>query len=244
MPNYIKNTILIIFLISTKLVSGQKDTVKIKRHNPNVPTLYELSEENKQRGIDNKLSFFVPLLPLIDPYSGLSLRLGSEFKIYRNTSMCIEAGGYFYSQPKLSWLDNLSGFITKASLKYYLNKKKLTVGNYVLIDYIYKQQNYTFADSVKIDNIPTFQKKYSVDKLVNGITIKYGYTYIFNKLIYLDLYVGAGVRVIKLKTNLTNTETNNILTGEGNGSFTESLIKAKGVIPNLNAGIKIGFRII
>ncbi|MES2763429.1 MAG: hypothetical protein V4677_14540 [Bacteroidota bacterium] len=238
-----KTTIFIIFLISTKIVCGQKDSVKIKRHNPNAPTLHELSEETKQRGIDNKLSVYIPLLPLIDPFSGFSLRLGSEFKIYRNVSMCLEAGGYFYSQPRASWFDNLSGYIAKTSLKYYFNKKKLTVGNYCLIDYVQKQQNYKDNDSINITNVATYERQYLVDKFVNGITFKYGYTYLFYKSIYLDIYVGAGVRVINRKTNLTEIEEANIK-HKGDGGITPSLIKTKGTIPILNAGIKLGFRII
>lgn len=243
MPNYMKTTILIIFLISTKIVCGQKDSVKIKRHNPSAPTLHELSEETKQRGVDNKLSVYVPLLPLIDPFSGFSLRIGTEFKIYRNVSMCLEAGGYFYSQPRGSWFHNLSGYITKTSFKYYFNKKKLSVGNYCLIDYVYKQQNYTDKDSIKITNVPTYERQYLVDKFVNGITLKYGYTYLFNKRIYLDIYVGAGVRIINRTTSLTEIEENNIK-HSGDGSITPSLINAQGTVPVLNAGIKLGFRII
>lgn len=82
--------------------------------------------------------------------------------------MSIGGGGYCYSQPRASWLKNLSGCIVKTSLKYYFNKKKLTVGNNCLIDYIYKQQNYTYKDSIEIINVPTYERQYIVDKFLNG----------------------------------------------------------------------------
>lgn len=97
--------------------------------------------------------------------------------------------------------------------------------------------------SIKITNVPTYERQYLVDKFVNGITLKYGYTYLFNKRIYLDIYVGAGVRIINRTTSLTEIEENNIK-HSGDGSITPSLINAQGTVPVLNAGIKLGFRII
>jgi hypothetical protein len=192
---------------------------------------------------ENRLSIYIPVLPFIDLFSGMSYRIGSEVKIYHTLSAFIEAGGFFYKQPHASWLDKVTGGVGKIGLKLYLNKNKETAGKYVAIDYLYKTVKYTAVDSIRIDKNPSFQKEYEVNKSVNAFTIKYGETLFGVNRLMLDLYGGIGIRFISSHKTLTLEEENNILYGEGNGGLTGSAVRATGILPNINVGIKIGYRI-
>jgi hypothetical protein len=250
-----KTTILFIIIISTKIICGQKDTLihgilftigptltdSIQKGlKPNFYTKASQNEETIKKN-ENKISIYIPLLPYIDVFSGLSYRIGSEIKILRNFSTYIEGGSYFFEQPRASWLENAKGYVGKIGLKLYLNKNKKTFGKYIAVDYLYKFQNFFTSDSIQIANNPSFFKKYEETKYVNAIAIKYGETIILEKRFYVDLYAGIGIRFINSNRNLTTEEENGILSGEGNGGLTRAMVRLKGTLPNINAGIKIGY---
>ena len=99
------------------------------------------------------------------------------------------------------------------------------------------------TDSIRIGKNPSFQKKYKVEKFVNAYAIKYGETFFVGSRMIIDLYAGIGVRFINSHKDLNESEENGILYGEGNGSLTGSAVRTSGTVPNINAGLKIGYRI-
>jgi hypothetical protein len=253
MPNYNVKSTLTLLLLTNFLFAQQKDTLingilfdrgltftdsiqmgLVKE------TFYKPVENKKN---ENKASVYIPVLPFIDLFSGISYRIGSEVKIHNIFSAYFEGGSFFYNQPNGSWLENVTGGVGKIGLKIYLNKNKLSAGKYIAIDYLYKNVEYLATDSIRIDKNPSFQKKYKIEKFVNAFAIKYGETFFVGSRIIIDLYAGIGVRFINSHKDLNKLEENGILYGEGNGSLTGSAVRTSGTVPNINAGLKIGYRI-
>ncbi len=206
MPNYMRTIILFIILISTKIVCGQKDSV-----------------------VDNRFCINTAPLSFIDVFGGNSYRIGLEYKLYKNIAHSIEIGKYFNYSAKGFFTPlkiNPQGFIIRTSLKYYLNKKSRTVGDYLSIEYLYK-------------NI-------TIHKEISAVTIKYGSTKIFKNRFVIDLYAGIGARFFtKGYSTLTPEEEAGVLTGENHDDLVGGgqRVYKDFWIPNLNAGIKLGFRV-
>jgi hypothetical protein len=201
-----RTIILFIILISTKIVCGQKDSV-----------------------VDNRFCINTAPLSFIDVFGGNSYRIGLEYKLYKNIAHSIEIGKYFNYSAKGFFTPlkiNPQGFIIRTSLKYYLNKKSRTVGDYLSIEYLYK-------------NI-------TIHKEISAVTIKYGSTKIFKNRFVIDLYAGIGARFFtKGYSTLTPEEEAGVLTGENHDDLVGGgqRVYKDFWIPNLNAGIKLGFRV-
>jgi hypothetical protein len=226
MPNYMRTIILFIFLISTKIICGQKDSA-----------------------VENRFCINSVPLSLIDLWGGNSYRIEAEYKLYRNIAHTIEIGKYFgysangFFRPiKI----NPQGYIIRTSVKLYLNKKRSTVGQYLSLEYLYKNITFDYQDSIIINPEPAYKKQYKIHKEVSAITIKYGTTYIVKKRYVIDLYVGAGARFFTNGYNtLTPEEEKHIIYGAIDGDLISSgqrMIKNEWV-PNINAGLKLGYRI-
>lgn len=134
----------IVLILLSNFIFGQNDTLKNGFIFSNGLTITDSIQMglvkfdfNSKKTINNKindvaetkLSIYIPILPLIDLFSGLSYRLGSEFKVFHNISIYGEGGTFIYKQPNGSWLNKVNGGVGKLGLKFYLNKNKLTSGN-------------------------------------------------------------------------------------------------------------------
>ena len=105
MPNYNVKSTLTLLLLTNFLFAQQKDTLingilfdrgltftdsiqmgLVKK------TFYKPVENEKN---ENKASVYIPVLPFIDLFSGLSYRIGSELKIHNIFSAYIEGGSFF-----------------------------------------------------------------------------------------------------------------------------------------------------
>jgi hypothetical protein len=221
-----RTIILFIILISTKIVCGQKDSV-----------------------VDNRFCINTAPLSFIDVFGGNSYRIGLEYKLYKNIAHSIEIGKYFNYSAKGFFTPlkiNPQGFIIRTSLKYYLNKKSRTVGDYLSIEYLYKNITFDYLDSIRIKPNPVFQKQYTIHKEISAVTIKYGSTKIFKNRFVIDLYAGIGARFFtKGYSTLTPEEEAGVLTGENHDDLVGGgqRVYKDFWIPNLNAGIKLGFRV-
>jgi hypothetical protein len=192
---------------------------------------------------DNK--FFVALSPLAlaDIFDGASGRVSAEFKLHRNITLSTEGGTYF-NYIHTSKIDP-RGFLVKPCVKYYLNKDGVAGGRYLALEYLYKNQDYDFKDSMATASI-RFERQYPMNRVVHSLSVKYGNVANYGRHFILEWYCGAGVRYIRSKSGLTTNEADAILEGDENGClFQESFIRKTGNIfsPNIVAGIKIGYSI-
>jgi hypothetical protein len=195
---------------------------------------------------DNKLFVFLNPSAWIDPWDGLSCRIGVEQKISNKFSFTLEGGQYFYSQPTWSTKHDIKGFLIKPMLKYYLNKKGIANGNYVALEYMYKHQVFGYEDSISINQNPPFDKKYTIYRYVSCLNFKLGTvtSYKHSKFVY-EYFWGFGLRYKSSTSNLSTEEENGRLEGEGHGDIIGSCQRSIGrfLSPNLCFGIKIGFRL-
>lgn len=192
--------------------------------------------------IENKFCLMTTPLSLIDCYSGSSIRLGAEIKLHDNLSFYSELGTFLpHSLINSYWFRENSGFLIKEELKYYLNNRKFTSGDYCSIELFYKSQSYTTTDSIKLQ--PRYSQDYNVSKNVYCATLKFGELTVFKNGLIMDVALGLGARFKFSNSTLTDKENENIL---GIGDYSTNILANKAgtfVSPNFQVGIKLGYRI-
>jgi hypothetical protein len=209
--------VIILLLLCITTFAGERDSININ---------------------DPRFIIKTPVLSYIDFVGGLSYRIGVEIKIHRNISTSLEAGKYFCYDN-----DHRKGEIIRTELKYYGNDHECT-GNYFSVEYLYKNVTFNFVDSFAIPAQPRYEKEYKLHKEISCLTFKYGELSSFYKRFIFEWYVGAGLRFYSSAYNdLSADENRYVLTGEGHGDIIGNAIRYVGrhLIPNLNAGIKIGY---
>jgi hypothetical protein len=172
---------------------------------------------------------FAPL-SLLGIYTGPSVRLGVEYKIKNNWSLYNEFG-YFLGNR---------GIITKLELKKYLDEDR-NVGLYISGELSYKYQAYDTDDSIQIK--PFYNKEYSVTKNVECLTIKFGKLKVKKLGIIVDSFVGAGIRFKQATNTLDENEKSKIKSSSDYGPNIFTNESGFRVYPNIDFGIKIGYRI-
>ena len=223
MPNYMKTVLLFILLISTQIICGQNDTV-----------------------IDNKFCIKTSPLSFLSIYDGPAYKIGTEIKLHKNISTYLEYGGYIQTHNvPIWWKENLTGFTVKSEIKYYLNRKKLTVGKYIALEYSYKNQIFGFWGTIKVDSVTSYSKDYNISKEASCFNLKFGEVFIKRKRFVFEYFGGMGVIFIKGKDGLTDFEKKNLKHGENEGGTAAGIIRDTGPWETLNltAGIKLGYRI-
>lgn len=191
-----------------------------------------------QDTIDNKLCFKLAPLSLIDPYSGSSIRIGTEYKLKGRTSLYNEIGTYF---PSFNGLKNNNGIILKTEFKFYFNHDAMTSGSYISGELFYKYQSFSTWDTIQIK--PDYRQEYTVSKNVECFTIKFGAMEVYKNHLIFDFFIGAGVRVKQIKNTLTTDENNKIQSDGDYGTNLAIGMAGQSVYPNIDMGIKIGYRI-
>ena len=211
-----KNTILIFCLLLVSMVSHGQD--------------------NNENYGSNKICIKVAPLALLDTYGGSSYRGGTEFKLFNNFSFALECGSYFRN---INGLTNIRGYTIKSELKFYLDRNEKNTGRYFSMEYFYKRQNYNFTDSFQ--GPTTYFKTYNINKYITALTIKYGVLEVSKKGFLFDAFVGLGIRFRNVTTNLNNGEEEKCLE-DSQITYFENTTFYK-IVPNIDLGIKIGYRI-
>jgi hypothetical protein len=193
----------------------------------------------KERNSDNFLCVKIAPLSLLDIYSGMSPRIGVEYKIKNSYTIYNEIGSYI---PNVNSNTNNKGILTKIELKYYFYEPKLKVNKYISGELFYKHQSFNSYDTIQINSIKYF-KDYHVSKDVGCITIKYGVLVQYKYKIVLDYFIGLGYRYKNSKSSLTEDENRNI---KPDGIYQANVNLSKAgtfTYLNFDMGIKIGYRI-
>lgn len=195
----------------------------------------------------NRFSLKFTPLALIDVFGGNSYRIGSEFKLKNNIAASLEYGRYFSYSAK-GFFEPLKigtrGNIIRAEVKYYLNKDKLCSGNFLSLEYMYKNISFGYKDSINVASKPTYERQYTIYKEISCLTFKLGNLTVFDNNILFEWYAGIGLRFYTCGHNtLTEEERNGLLTGEGHGDLVgdSQRVNAPKVLPNLSLGIKVGY---
>lgn len=232
-----KTTILIILLVTTKIIFGQKDSlVKLKWYEKEHPFFGWLIPDST---INSKICIKIAPLSMLNGYSGPSIRAGVEYKLKDNWSLYNELGYFVF---------NTQGALIKLELKHYLTDYNRNVGVYVSGELYYKYQQYQATDSItKINQAnlqyTRYEKNYSVTKHVECFTIKYGVMDVYKYGIVIDAFIGLGVRLRQANNTLTYEENKNIKRSADYGPNVITNEAGSKIYPNFDAGVKIGYRI-
>lgn len=235
-PIIMRTTILILLLVSTNIICGQKDTAKVKWYDKDIHLFKWLIPDSI---INSKVCVKIAPLSILGIYTGPSIRAGIEYKIKDNWSLYNELGYFFLTTQ---------GALTKLELKHYLTNSSENVGNYISGELYYKYQQYQATDSIgKIDlsnlQATKYEKNYSVNKHVECLTIKYGKMTVYKFGIVIDAFVGLGIRLRQGENTLTKDENEHIMHSSDYGPNVITNRAGFKVFPNLDAGVKIGYRI-
>lgn len=230
-----RNTLLVILLcFAGFLFSQTTPATKKKWHQKSFDELV-----NPDSLVEPHVCIKVAPISLLGIYTGPSVRGGIDFKIKDNWAIYHEYG-YFLGNR---------GFITKLEFKCYLSDEpKHSFGNYVSVELSYKYQNYNTSDSItKVDSgnnfITTYDKAYTVTKHVECLTIKFGNMHVYRAGIVLDAFIGAGIRVKQAQNTLTGEENEHIQHSSDYGPNVFTNEAGFKVYPNIDMGVKIGYRI-
>jgi hypothetical protein len=198
----------------------------------------------KLKKAETQFTITINPLAFIDVQGGYSYRIGAEVKIKNNIAGLVEIGKYYSygGNSKTDIRHNAKGYLIKPAIKYYLNKEKKCLGNYLSLEYLHKEINFNYDDSIKIGTTPTYQKRYNISKNINAYTAKYGNVKLYKSGIVLDWFLGLGVRFTSGGNNLNDVEQKGLLTGEGHGDLIgEGQRSIYKVLPNFSLGFKIGY---
>jgi hypothetical protein len=181
--------------------------------------------------VDSKLCLKFAPLSILGIYTGPSIRLGAECKLKDTWSLYNEFG-YFLGDR---------GAITKIELKHYLDDADKNVGTYLSAEFAYKYQSYNDWDSIQIGT--TYRKDFFVSKHVQCLTLKYGYLKVYKLGIVLDIFAGVGIRVKQAQNTLTQEENLHIKHSSDYGPNVFTNEAGNKIYPNVDLGVKIGYRI-
>lgn len=179
-------------------------------------------------------------LSLVDLYDGASLRPGIEIPLNEKLAFGFESGIYlpYLNETKI----RPHGYLIRPSLKYYFAKNGVRTGKYLEGEYFFKDQDYNFRDSLEVGDL-RYSKRYAMQRKIHAFSVRYGKVVSFGKHFRLDYYAGIGVRYLDSKSDLTEAESDAILTGsDGDCTPQQDIIRKTGHLwyPNFLLGIKIG----
>jgi len=236
MLDNMRTTILIIFIISTNIICGQKNSTTSKSKFLNwldEPWAWLVPKQE----IDSKICIKLSPLSFIDIYNGTTARIGVEYKLKYNYSIYNEIGTFIPSENNKN-----SGILARCEFKSYLNNDDIINGPYVSVELFYKNQSYNTTDSIR--STINYSKDYTVSKNVGCITIKYGFMQVCKYRFVIDGYVGLGIKGKIVNSSLTEEENNNIMSSDDSYNI-NLLVSQDGTFirPNVDIGFKIGYRI-
>ncbi|PQJ22638.1 hypothetical protein BST94_03445 [Nonlabens xylanidelens] len=198
--------------------------------------------ENDQKEF-NLIAGIAPL-SLIDVFDGISIRPTVDIKLYKNYALGLEYGHYLDIDGEFK--RGQTGYLIKLTFKYYLNKERV-FGNYIALEYQYKNVTFGLDDQISFPDQESFVKNYSLNRKSNVYTIKFGETTSISKHLVIDFYVGLGVRFLNsTASGISPEELDNISTTEDNeDTLIEGLYIEPGnfIRPNLTLGFKLGYKI-
>ena len=194
---------------------------------------------------ENKFCFTTPPLSFYPAYSGMSIRLGVEYKIKPDLSMRNEFGFYPQFSEKYSF-ENTKGYTGKIGIKKFTDGKENNSGKYRSLELLYKYHEYSTSDSIyTISNSHSnlFFKDYFVSKHVVAFNYKWGYLKVFKSGIVIDHFIGVGIRLKHASNTLKEEDNQNIVhsTDYGPNVFTSKA--GNFIYPNLTFGVRIGYKI-
>jgi Protein of unknown function (DUF3575) len=201
--------------------------------------IYFISFSQKPNDIDNNFSLKINPLALIDAYGSSSYRLGFESKLYHNITFSAEYGRYFGIKG-LEIRENSKGYIFKPEIKWYLNKNNLATGNFVSLEYFYKDIAFDWKDTIPTVNNPEEVKDYRISKNIYGFTVKAGVLKVYPSHFIFEWYFGLGVRVSNGYNSLTMDERNSIVANDEN-EIDRAQKDTNYVLPNFSLGFKLGY---
>lgn len=195
---------------------------------------------------DCKISIKTSPLSIINLYDGPCIKIGAETKLTKNFAFYAECGGYIpVGYTHWWWKQNIQGLQFKTEIKAYLNNYGRTSGNFLSIEYYYKNENFGFWATIKKDTTQNL-RNYHLWKESSAFNFKFGNLSVNNgRKTIVEYFVGAGVWLNNGRDDLTDNERNNIVIGEGQGGLASGLIRAVGrqTWVSVTAGLKIGYSI-
>ena len=190
--------------------------------------------QNDSSFVKNKLSFSVSPHHILELYHGPSINAGIEYAVTNHFSFYSECGHFI---PNLLWSDyyDLKGFSFSQEFKAFYNDD-----NYISFQVIYGKQEYWKEDSLTDGTMLYYDNK----KEFLDLSFRYGKNMVFKNRLFINPYIGLGIRTHRLNCSLAESVAASRLLGNWNNP--KNWIHGPGSKTYLKAqlGIRIGFRIL
>lgn len=187
-----------------------------------------------------QVAFMVSPLAFIDPYSGASVRLGTEARIAGKWSGYGEGGWYF---PRFSVYEQTKGGSLRLEAKRYFtweergNRGQRRMNAYLALGYFFKTQDFYTQDTIASGPI-----LYPISKKAHALTFKIGALHETRRLV-LDSYIGLGVRYKHTDVGLSPAEQEERQLFNEVQALFFTFAETQSYWPNLEAGVRLGIRL-
>lgn len=184
--------------------------------------------------------FIVRLAPLslLDSYNGPSYKLGIEFQTDLRWAFTTDFGGYFRN---FNWFRNYSGFNFDFGIRHYLKNENSRKKYYLSLNTFYKEQGFDYSDSFQ--SVITYHTNYHTQKYVSCINLNFGKILSFKNRLEVDLFAGVGIRFKKVNSSLSLDELETGIEYSDSQSLYFLVTPGKFIYPNINLGLRCGFRV-
>lgn len=202
---------------------------------------FQISFSQNTEEKDNNLCIKTNPTSLFDFYGSYSYRIGLESKVYKNIALSGEYGRYFNFKG-LDFRKNSKGYIFKPEIKWYVNKNGKTNGDFISLEYTYKDISFDWKDSIPTISDPNRVMKYRIHKNITCFTAKIGNLKTYSNNIIFEWFVGIGIRFSKGYDSLTEQERNSIQAYD-ESEIANAQKNTNYIHPNFSLGVKIGYKL-
>jgi hypothetical protein len=180
-------------------------------------------------------------------YNGKIANLGIECRLAPNYSLASELGFYYSISNSSETFFNNTGLRIKEEIKHYSAKNSGKWLGYYSLELAYGNHSFDRTDSLLYITPPNsyegYTKLYHVSKEFYGLLVQRGFIRQFPCGFILELYVGIGLRYNQVKSNLSADELAHRSFGDSTLPFDLSLQEGNHIVPRINLGVKVGFRV-
>ncbi len=195
-----------------------------------------------------QLSIRLSPCALIDINDGPSLRAGLEYKLTDRIALFIDGKEYLHFSSNSKWLAKTSvvGHAVIPGIKWFITRHPEISdikARYFQFWYAYKDQAYTFTDSIAVNSSHVF-RPFRMHQYSNSFSISYGeQTPIGKTHLLLDWYTGVGIRVFNSSSDLGGGEqAYDYHDWTGDLTFYPNTATGHRVYPSLLLGLIIAYR--
>ncbi len=179
-----------------------------------------------------RLALQIAPLSLLDFNNGSCYKIGTEIRLSQSVYLSLDGGGYFRN---FNVLKNMKGGNLDFRIKYHLPNSN----SFISLSYFYKKQSFEYRDAYEEE--PDVPVTVYTRKTVNCINVNYEHKLADERLGYISIYAGLGIRLREVKSSFeTHHDFDKLVKGGDSQSLYFVLIPGQNTWLNFNFGLRLG----